>query len=160
MKHKSPAAEDVNHVVGILGLKYRQWLRHSHAVAWLRSGLSKIARRLVGQMQQPCSSSCGSDTYLVACTTIILIPEFGHVEVQSQDEHQFTITRRTPGVLWSELEVGDRLLCCVTRRLPRLLWVLRLDTASGVANPTGKFQTCCGCARLFHCVAIRDESQA
>ena len=159
MKHKSPAAEDVKHVVGILGLRYRQRLRRSHVVAWLRSGFCKIARRIEQQMQGPCSSSCGSDIYLVACTTVILIPEFGHVVVQSEDEHQFTITRRTPGVLWSELEVGVPLLCCVTRRLPRLLWALRLDTASGVAIPTGKFQTCCGCARLFHSVAKRDESQ-
>ncbi len=50
----------------------------------------------------------------VVATVSVLVPEFELVKLEIGDGDSLTIGRRTLGVDWRELRVGQRLLCTVT----------------------------------------------
>ena len=62
-----------------------------------------------------------SEEHQVEATVLVLVPEYHLVKVQSQDGHQYSLTRHTRGVNLADLHEGQKLLCTVTRRLPRVL---------------------------------------
>ena len=57
----------------------------------------------------------------VFVTVLALIPEYHQVEVSSADGHRYSLTERTPGINLAELHEGQKLMCTVTERLPRVL---------------------------------------
>ena len=61
------------------------------------------------------------DERQVEATVLALVPEYHLVKVRSQDGHQYSLTRHTRGVNLADLHEGQKLLCTVTRRLPRVL---------------------------------------
>ena len=57
----------------------------------------------------------------VEVTVFVLVPEYHLVMVRSHDGHQYSLTQHTRGVNLADLHEGQKLLCTVTRRLPRVL---------------------------------------
>jgi hypothetical protein len=50
-----------------------------------------------------------------------LLLQYGQVEVQTGDGGCYAISRHTQGVQLDDLREGQRLVCKVTRQLPRVL---------------------------------------
>lgn len=69
----------------------------------------------------PAEKGIFSEEHQVEATVLVLVPEYHLVKVQSKDGHQYSLTRHTRGVNLTELHEGQKLLCTVTRRLPRVL---------------------------------------
>ena len=67
------------------------------------------------------SSEDAGDTRCVEAVVVGLIPEFHQVIVRDDDGHQYALTRKTQGIDLAALRVGQRVVCTVTRRLPRVL---------------------------------------
>lgn len=67
------------------------------------------------------SSEDAGDTRCVEVTVVALIPEFHQVVVRDGDGHQYALTRKTQGIDLAALRVGQRVMCTVTRTLPRVL---------------------------------------
>jgi hypothetical protein len=59
---------------------------------------------------------CQIEVYVTA-----LIPEFQQVKVKDYEGRQYALTERTAGVDLQGLRQGQRLVCTVTRILPRVL---------------------------------------
>ncbi len=66
-------------------------------------------------------------TRRVEAVVVALIPEYHQVKVRDGDGHLYALTRKTQGVDLASLHEGQRVVCTVTRRLPRVL------TAAAVA---------------------------
>jgi hypothetical protein len=61
------------------------------------------------------------ETRRVEATVVALIPRYQQVKVRDKAGHVYALTRQTTGVDLSELREGQRVVCTVTRRLPRVL---------------------------------------
>ncbi|MFT3819808.1 MAG: hypothetical protein QM750_19720 [Rubrivivax sp.] len=61
------------------------------------------------------------ETRRVETIVFALIPEFEQVKVRDSDGHIYALTRKTRGVDLGALHEGQRVLCTVTRELPRVL---------------------------------------
>lgn len=61
------------------------------------------------------------DTRCVEAIVVALIPEYHQVKVRDQEGDIYALTRKTVGVHLSDLREGQRVLCTVTRCLPRVL---------------------------------------
>ncbi len=57
----------------------------------------------------------------VETVVFALIPEFEQVKVRDAEGHVFALTRKTPGIDLRALHEGQRVICMVTRKLPRVL---------------------------------------
>lgn len=57
----------------------------------------------------------------VFVTVLALIPEYHQVAVAGEDGHHYSLTERTLGINLAELHEGQKLVCTVTGRLPRVL---------------------------------------
>jgi hypothetical protein len=57
----------------------------------------------------------------VQTTVIALIPEYHQVKVRDDTGALYTLTRKTFGIELRDLYVGQRVLCTVTNKLPRVL---------------------------------------
>lgn len=66
------------------------------------------------------------DTRCAEVIVVALIPEYHQVKVRDQEGHIYALTRKTIGVHLSDLREGQRVLCTVTRCLPRVLSVAAL----------------------------------
>ena len=71
--------------------------------------------------REPAGSGDGEETRRVEATVVALIPEYHQVKVRDGEGHIYALTRKTAGVQLSELHEGQRVLCTITRRLPRVL---------------------------------------
>jgi len=60
-------------------------------------------------------------TFEIEVAVFALIPEYHQVKVRALDGRQYAITRHTAGVNLDQLREGQRLLCNVTKNLPRVL---------------------------------------
>ena len=67
------------------------------------------------------SSEDAGDTLCIEAVVFALIPEYHQVIVQDDEGHQYALTRKTQGVDLAALQVGQRVVCTVTRKLPRVL---------------------------------------
>ena len=61
------------------------------------------------------------ETHKVEAVVFALIPEFWQVKVRDDAGHIYALTRMTLGVDLRALHEGQRIVCTVTRRLPRVL---------------------------------------
>jgi len=61
------------------------------------------------------------ETRRVETVVVALIPEYHQVKVRDDDGHLYAITRKTQGVDLAALHEGQRVVCTVTRKLPRVL---------------------------------------
>jgi hypothetical protein len=50
----------------------------------------------------------------VICSVVTLQLELNQVKVEGPDGQRYVINGRTPGVIWSELRIGQMVLCKVT----------------------------------------------
>lgn len=66
-------------------------------------------------------SEDGGETRRVETVVVALIPEYHQVKVRDDDGHLYAITRKTQGVDLAALQEGQRVVCTVTRKLPRVL---------------------------------------
>ena len=73
-----------------------------------------------GRGQQSDSLS-GEQTHKVEAVVFALIPEFEQVKVRDEAGHIYALTPMTRGVDLLALHEGQRVVCTVTRRLPRVL---------------------------------------
>lgn len=67
------------------------------------------------------------DQHEVEVVVLALVPEFHQVVVKTTDGTRYVLNRHTPGVDLLKLREGQRLLCKVTRRLPRVLNAQAID---------------------------------
>ena len=63
----------------------------------------------------------GEETREVETVVFALIPEFEQVKVRDDAGHVYALTPLTRGVDLLALHEGQRIVCTVTRRLPRVL---------------------------------------
>jgi uncharacterized membrane protein YjjP (DUF1212 family) len=75
---------------------------------------------------RPGSEGAG-ETRLVEAVVVALIPKYNQVKVRDDDGHLYALTRKTQGVDMASLHEGQRIVCTVTHKLPRVL------TAAAVA---------------------------
>lgn len=61
------------------------------------------------------------DTRRIEAVVVALIPEYHQVKVRDGDGHLYALTRKTQGVDLASLHEGQRVVCTVTRKLPRVL---------------------------------------
>jgi hypothetical protein len=61
------------------------------------------------------------ETRRIEAIVVALIPEYHQVKVRDGDGHLYALTRKTQGVALAALHEGQRVVCTVTRRLPRVL---------------------------------------
>jgi hypothetical protein len=61
------------------------------------------------------------ETRKVETVVIALIPEFEQVKVRDDEGHVYALTHRTRGVDLGALQEGQRIVCTVTCKLPRVL---------------------------------------
>lgn len=61
------------------------------------------------------------ETRRVETVVFALIPEFEQVKVRDGEGRVFALTRKTPGIDLRALQEGQRVVCTVTRKLPRVL---------------------------------------
>lgn len=61
------------------------------------------------------------ETRRVETVVVALIPEYHQVKVRDGDGHLYALTRKTQGVDLGALCEGQRVVCTVTRKLPRVL---------------------------------------
>lgn len=73
------------------------------------------------------SSENAGETRRVETVVVALIPQFHQVKVRDGDGHLYALTRKTQGVDLAALHEGQRVVCTMTRKLPRVL------TAAAVA---------------------------
>lgn len=68
------------------------------------------------------SGSTGDNgTRKVETVVVALIPEFHQVQVRDREGHTYALTAKTRGVDLLALHEGQRIVCVVTRKLPRVL---------------------------------------
>ena len=67
------------------------------------------------------SGLTGGETREVDTVVIALIPEFHQVQVRDREGHLYALTSKTRGVDLLALHEGQRIVCVVTRKLPRVL---------------------------------------
>jgi len=84
-----------------------------------RSAPLPSSRELEGQRMDALSE--GGATRVVETVVVALIPEYHQVKVRDQDGHLYALTAKTAGVELAALREGQRLVCTVTRKLPRVL---------------------------------------
>jgi hypothetical protein len=63
----------------------------------------------------------GEEAVEVTAVVTHLLPEFGQVEIETGEGWCYAISRHTQGVRIADLREGQRLVCQVTRHLPRVL---------------------------------------
>ena len=78
--------------------------------------------------RQRTSSEDSVETRRVDTVVVALIPEYHQVKVRDGDGHLYALTRKTQGVDLAALHEGQRIVCTVTQKLPRVL------TAAAVAE--------------------------
>lgn len=61
------------------------------------------------------------ETRRVDTVVFALIPEFEQAKVRDSEGHVYALTRKTRGVDVGALHEGQRVVCTVTRKLPRVL---------------------------------------
>lgn len=61
------------------------------------------------------------ETRRVEAVVVALIPEYHQVKVRDDNGHLYALTRKTQGVDLAALHEGQRVVCTVTRKLPRVL---------------------------------------
>jgi hypothetical protein len=67
-------------------------------------------------------NECSADqTRRVESIVVALIPEYHQVKVRDGEGHLYALTRETRGIDLTALHVGQRIVCTVTRKLPRVL---------------------------------------
>ena len=76
---------------------------------------------LTGTRRDSVKAADAGETRSVEAIVVALIPEYHQVKVQDTEGHIYALTRKTVGVHLSDLHEGQRVLCTITRRLPRVL---------------------------------------
>jgi hypothetical protein len=61
------------------------------------------------------------ETRTVEAVVVALIPEYHQVRIRDDEGHLYALTRATRGVDLADLREGQRVVCTVTRKLPRVL---------------------------------------
>jgi hypothetical protein len=61
------------------------------------------------------------ETRTVEAVVVALIPEYHQVGIRDDEGHLYALTRGTRGVDLADLREGQRVVCTVTRKLPRVL---------------------------------------
>ena len=79
----------------------------------LQSGIAPWAARA--------HSAASEQTRDVSAVVFAVVPEYHQVKVRDPDGHVYSLTRKTEGIQLSDLHEGQRIVCTVTRRLPRVL---------------------------------------
>ena len=73
------------------------------------------------QCSERSESVGGEETREVETVVFALIPEFEQVKVRDDAGHVYALTPMTRGLDLLALHEGQRIVCTVTRRLPRVL---------------------------------------
>lgn len=68
-----------------------------------------------------------SPTRLIEAVVVALVPEYHQVMVRDDDGHLYALTRKTQGIDLAALREGQRVVCTVTRKLPRVLTAAAVD---------------------------------
>ena len=68
-----------------------------------------------------------SPTRLIEAVVVALVPEYHQVMVRDDDGHLYALTRKTKGIDLAALREGQRVVCTVTRKLPRVLTAAAVD---------------------------------
>jgi hypothetical protein len=63
-----------------------------------------------------------AETRRVQVVVVALVPEYHQVKVRDRDGRMYALTRETRGIDLSAVYEGQRLVCTVTRELPRVLF--------------------------------------
>ena len=61
------------------------------------------------------------ETRRVEAVVVAVVPEYHQVMVRDADGHLYSLTRKTRGIDLAALREGQRVVCTVTRTLPRVL---------------------------------------
>lgn len=72
-----------------------------------------------------------SEVRTVEAVVLALIPEFRQVRVGGADGRHYALTRRTTGIDHASLQVGQQIVCTVTKRRGVVL------SATTTSRPTG-----------------------
>ena len=70
---------------------------------------------------EPLTPPDGEETLAVEAVVFALIPEYEQVKVRDAGGHIYSLTPMTHGIDLRALQMGQRVVCTVTRRLPRVL---------------------------------------
>lgn len=62
----------------------------------------------------------GDETRRVETVVVALISEYHQVKVRDDEGHVYSLTRKTEGIDLAALHEGQRIVCTVTRKLPRV----------------------------------------
>jgi hypothetical protein len=73
------------------------------------------------QCSEQHASLGGEETRKVETVVVALIPEYEQVKVRDSDGHVYALTPMTRGLDLLTLREGQRVVCTVTRTLPRVL---------------------------------------
>ena len=68
-----------------------------------------------------------SPTRLIEAVVVALVPEYHQVMVRDDHGHLYALTRKTQGIDLAALREGQRVVCTVTRKLPRVLTAAAVD---------------------------------
>ena len=68
-----------------------------------------------------------SPTRLIEAVVVALVPEYHQVMVRDDVGHLYALTRKTQGIDLAALREGQRVVCTVTRKLPRVLTAAAVD---------------------------------
>lgn len=99
--------------------------RSALRTVWESQVLASFAARY-GQIC-PSTAPGSSEPWDVEDGTVVdLVPDFNQVHVETSSG-RLAITARTPGVNLETLQIGQRLRCWTTRRLPKVIRAQRLD---------------------------------
>ena len=72
-------------------------------------------------LQPEQSGSQGGGTRTVETVVFALIPEFHQVKVKDRDGYVYALIRKTRGIDLLALHEGQRIVCTVTQKFPRVL---------------------------------------
>ena len=68
------------------------------------------------------------ETRIVETTVFAVLEVFNQVRVKTDDGYRYAITAKTPGIDWSTLKEGQRVVCTVTTSLlPIVLHARAID---------------------------------
>lgn len=112
-----PAEEAIKRRIKLNLLVGAEWRQDPE---WLTSIKAQPSVHLLSVLQA--APAPESELRIVLARVVALVPEFGMVDLLDEADCSHAVTRRTQGVDWTTLEVGQVLRCSVKGRLaPRVL---------------------------------------
>ena len=98
-------------------------MRESPPITWYTPWACSVYGIMVNSPGQSHGEPVGSlgETRRVETVVVAVIPEYHQVKVRDGEGHVYALTRKTAGIELASLHEGQRVVCTVTRHLPRVL---------------------------------------